>query len=135
MDRTTGSGNDTIYIQATLNTTTGIRQGILTITGEDNLVQTIEVKQLKTGLNSLNELTAAGIKIYPVPTAEKLYVESGKPTDIKQIQLCDLSGTIVYSCIPTGNKTGIDLSNLGAGIYFLKINTDTSAIIQKIIKN
>ena len=135
MDRTTGSGNDTINIQATLNTTTGIRQGILTITGEDNLVQTIEVKQLKTGLNSLNELTAAGIKIYPVPTAEKLYVESGKPTDIKQIQLCDLSGTIVYSCIPTGNKTGIDLSNLGAGIYFLKINTDTSAIIQKIIKN
>ena len=69
------------------------------------------------------------IRIYPNPFTDNIYIESN--ASIANITLNDISGTIVLQ----SSDTSINTSNLGAGIYILKIYTgDNTCTIKKIIK-
>jgi hypothetical protein len=53
------------------------------------------------------------------------------------IQVVDLNGRIVFNDASTSfdNTKEINLTNLNAGVYIVKIETDQSNFIKKIIKN
>ncbi len=74
---------------------------------------------------------ASGILIYPNPTNDVVNINLG---DINgaDIQLCDVTGKMIYS----GTETSIDLTDMPAGVYTLKVITsDGTMFHSKVVKN
>lgn len=69
--------------------------------------------------------------IYPNPTKGLIYISS-KKEPIIGATIFDILGKKVLQL--NGNIQQLDISNLQSGMYFLKIATDTGALVQKIIK-
>jgi hypothetical protein len=69
-----------------------------------------------TGVADLNSL---GIRIYPNPASEKLYVEYNGM--LKSIELVNLIGKSISLVNVTRDRTEIDVTSLPAGVYFLRI--------------
>lgn len=66
------------------------------------------------------------ITICPNPSTGIVYL---KAENIVKIEVMDIKGEHVY----TGTETEIDLSGHSKGIYFIKITTDQSVVIKKIL--
>lgn len=71
------------------------------------------------------------VSIYPNPTDGQLYI---KGITNGRIKIFDITGTIVYNAVITGDAIEIDLSALHNGLYFVQITTDSSTITEKVIK-
>lgn len=71
-----------------------------------------------------------GIRIYPNPAGETLYI-SGE--GIQGIRIFDLKGKLTFSSDLSGNSHEIDISKLEKGVYIVKINTSRGAFIQQIV--
>jgi len=86
--------------------------------------------------SSTNAITENEIKngpnYYPNPTTGNLTVEA---ENIKQIEVTDMLGKII-KVINAGsqNKVLIDLTEASKGIYFIKLSTDKTIEVKKIIK-
>lgn len=87
-----------------------------------------------TAFASITELNNEEVTIYPNPTESMLNV---KTTDLNvtKIEISDVHGK-VYSSTNVDNSVlnSVDVSNLPAGYYFLKIYGDTSAVMNFIKK-
>jgi uncharacterized repeat protein (TIGR02543 family) len=79
----------------------------------------------------ISEIESAGLKIYPNPTKDELRIESGNLA-IKQIEVVDLSGKVIYQFNELRNQ--INVSALSQGIYFVKLDTDKGTVTQKFVK-
>jgi len=80
---------------------------------------------------SLEDRLLDALSVYPNPTVD--YVNINLPNvNIENIQyaLYNITGSMVGKGI--GNK--VDFTSLATGVYFLQINTGTSSVTQKIIK-
>jgi len=85
-----------------------------------------------SAMNSISEIKQ-GIKIYPVPVNDFLYIDcSGY--NINHIQVLDLQGKVVLNTYE--NKNFINVSGLHEGTYIIKIVMEESntPFIQKFIK-
>ena len=82
----------------------------------------------------------SSLNIYPNPANDRLYVETLTQT-LTQTQTLNVEIYDVYGRLQDNkttrqqDMTSIDLSNLNAGIYFVKINTEEGNIVKRIIKN
>jgi hypothetical protein len=76
--------------------------------------------------------------IYPNPVKNKLSVTSNVNRGNTQFQLLDATGKLVYkkeiTNISTGVIENIDMNKYAEGIYFLKISTETSINVLKVIR-
>ena len=72
--------------------------------------------------------------IYPNPANDRLYIET--ESEIEDVVVYDVYGRVQnLSKSETQNlRNSIDVSNLKAGIYFVKINTEKGNIVKRIIK-
>ncbi|HKC68587.1 MAG TPA: T9SS type A sorting domain-containing protein, partial [Bacteroidia bacterium] len=89
-----------------------------------------------TGIDKVTANSVA-LSLYPNPVANFVTIDF-KNTDAKSVEVYNEIGAKVYSSdIINKNTAGykIDLSNLPAGIYYLKIGTTTEPITKKIIKS
>jgi len=90
-----------------------------------------------TDVNSINESESA-IQIHPNPTTGELRIEiAGQAhNDVQSVEIFDVYGKKVSSnhLIPTSSNHLINISLFPAGIYFLKITTETGIITKKVIK-
>ncbi len=66
------------------------------------------------------------IKIYPNPTTGTITVEA---VDIENIEVLDIKGRQVYQ----GKETEIDLSPQPKGIYIIKVTTEKSVVVGKVV--
>lgn len=130
----TGDGYDIITVQATPNSMNMDRNAMITFTGDENVVKTVTVKQLKKGLSAVENLSNNDIRIYPNPTQDKLIIETDLQIDDRQIQICDLRGISVYDTNIATYKNEVDFSNLQKGIYLLKLKIGGKMLVRKIIK-
>jgi hypothetical protein len=72
--------------------------------------------------------------IYPNPTRGQLKIDNGQLT-IEEIKIFDVMGRMQKATINKQNgEITINIFHLPAGVYLVKIQTDTSIIIQKVIK-
>jgi hypothetical protein len=71
--------------------------------------------------------------IYPNPTTGQLTIENGE-LRMEDIEIFDVFGRNVWGNRHVSPDTTIDISHFPVGIYLLKIKTETSMIIQKVIK-
>lgn len=69
------------------------------------------------------------ISIHPNPANNILYVLNSN--DLKEVTVFDVNGKII---LLQNQPTAIDIANLNAGIYFIKIKTDQGEFSQKFIK-
>lgn len=69
------------------------------------------------------------LMIYPNPTKEMVFINSNNT--IQKIQLLDLSGKILSLNYST---KAFDMTNFPDGVYFMKIYTNDSVVIKKVVK-
>ncbi|MFD2434034.1 BspA family leucine-rich repeat surface protein [Mesonia maritima] len=101
-----------------------------TNTGGSNILTKsnyIEVKQLsvKTELNKQ-------ITIYPNPTKNILNIEIKNHQEIEKIKVYNIEGVTLQ--IIQENRKQLNVENLSAGIYFIKITTDRGVVTKRLIK-
>ncbi|MCX6186194.1 MAG: SusE domain-containing protein [Bacteroidetes bacterium] len=72
------------------------------------------------------------INIYPNPTDGFLYIDNLSTNDITNIKVFDTLGKEVFSAHSQQQKTNLNLSQLGNGIYYIFINNNDASV--KLIK-
>ena len=92
------------------------------------------VAKIITAGDNVTEIIADNISIYPNPVNDRLYIEA--ETEVEDVIVYDIYGRHQVAKTPShqGNLV-VDLSDLKAGIYFVKINTEKGNIVKRIIKD
>jgi hypothetical protein len=72
--------------------------------------------------------------IYPNPVNEVLNIATTKTIEVKSIAVYDILGQLVLALPNASNVSKIDVSQLSAGNYFIKLNTDKGTSNRKFIK-
>jgi len=72
------------------------------------------------------------ISVYPNPSKNNVSIES--KNTIKSIELFDVQGRLLLAQVINLETAELDLTNRNAGIYFIKITTDSGNKIEKLIK-
>jgi hypothetical protein len=85
--------------------------------------------------NSLDELSANSIKLYPNPVTEMLQVELQEMVGSYELLIYDLSGRVVYSRKSNDLVNNIDVKNFNSGYYVVKVRTSTFETTRSFIKN
>ncbi len=90
--------------------------------GPNDLFPVIEPDPVPNSLVDLIEWDAMSLKIYPVPTNDKLYIEQNSAQKMSY-QLVDLNGKNLMNVEVVGNSE-LDISMLDAGMYLLYVSDD-----------
>ncbi len=72
-----------------------------------------------------------GLKVYPNPVEENLFVEFNPPYTI---QVMDITGNVIQNLSIQSIPSSLDFSAMAKGIYFLKIKNETQTQYLRIIK-
>ena len=78
------------------------------------------------------ENDATDLVIYPNPVKDMLHVTCD---NLQQYEVFSLDGKLVKSMQTRNDEDVIDLSNLGSGIYLIRITTDKGVATRRIIKD
>ncbi|MEA3495259.1 MAG: T9SS type A sorting domain-containing protein [Bacteroidota bacterium] len=71
------------------------------------------------------------IKIYPNPAKDYIIINNIKNTTFETIEIFDITAKLIKSY--SNNSLRINISDLKKGLYFLKISTNKSIFVKKII--
>jgi beta-glucanase (GH16 family) len=74
------------------------------------------------------------INIFPNPASTQLTIEAAQLTKESNLTILNLSGQELIRQQIKDIKTQIDISNLTSGIYFVKLITDKTVEVRKILK-
>jgi hypothetical protein len=73
------------------------------------------------------------IDIYPNPTDHKVFIQTKELS--KSISILDITGKEILTLKPKNTLESIELENLSAGIYFIRITSNNKIYYKKIILN
>ena len=82
---------------------------------------------------AIEDMEIEGLKIYPNPTTDRLYIESSS-VKIQSVILRDMTGKLIYHSDTINGKCQINLNAFALGTYMLEVNTDNGSSIHKIVK-
>ena len=82
---------------------------------------------------SINKLQSENMNIFPNPTTGIFSISNLKESN-SQLTIFDISGKLVQELEINTKHSGIDISQLNTGIYFLKIQTNESSVVSKVLK-
>lgn len=82
----------------------------------------------------LNELINNVISIYPNPTNGVVNIKLSDNTTVANYSITTIEGKVVEIGKTSTNSISIDLSKEVNGIYFIKIDTENSSTVYKLIK-
>ena len=74
------------------------------------------------------------VKIFPNPSSSILFIENFEK-QIQKIEFFDLQGRIIKTINENKNESQIDISNLLAATYIIKLSTETGNETVRFIKN
>ncbi len=88
-----------------------------------------------TGINKVADNNML-LELYPNPTSGFAIIDL-KNADARYLEVYNEIGSKVYSTEVTNKNTAykIDISNLPAGVYYVKVSTTNDSIIKKLIKS
>jgi len=84
-----------------------------------------------TETSGISEVLANAISIYPNPTKAELRIESGN-LRVESVEIVDIAGKTLMSQMSSLSQ--INVANLPAGTYFVKLKTDKGELTKKVIK-
>ncbi len=79
---------------------------------------------------SIRPLLEASLKIFPNPAKEIIYIESDFQESLR-VGIVDLIGQTIITENPDNNQ--IDISNISAGMYLIKIHFGKEHVVRKIV--
>jgi len=92
----------------------------------NKVAETIEL-----GVKGVKELE--GVRVYPNPTTGVLKVKTHCNASLQSVEVFDIYGRKCHVSRVTRHEN-IDISDLSSGIYFVKILTDSGAVVKKLVK-
>jgi len=98
---------------------------------EDLLTQWIDVDSLM-GINEQERNDM--VRLYPNPTNGKLRITNYE-LRIDRIEVFDVYGKKLLLMSPLSKEATINIAHLPAGVYFIRIKTETGVVTKKAIKN
>jgi len=132
-----GSGSDSLYIEASKNVSGQLRSDTLTLSANGISPIKIFVSQdisISTGI--MNNNIESQLMIYPNPTHNIIKVQSSKQLPVKKIHLYDAEGKLLYEkSANIASTNAIDLSGFSDHLFILKVDTESQTISKQIIKN
>jgi hypothetical protein len=89
-----------------------------------------------TVLIGINEQEANGIKVYPNPATNTLFIEfDNYTTDNKPlVRLLDITGKVIVEFTATDKRISLNVENLPNAVYLLNILTQNASINRRFIK-
>jgi len=72
--------------------------------------------------------------VYPNPATEKITVETPETLSFSQYSVMNVNGQQLITREITQPKTQLDISNLSAGVYILRLTSDRTTVMQKFVK-
>jgi hypothetical protein len=93
-------------------------------------------EQTKPNNTVSEKVNAELLKVYPIPTNGKLFIEGVKANSKTTIIILDQSGRSVKELRSSsfdGGRIDVDVSSLSNGVYFVKIQTLEQIITRKIV--
>ena len=72
--------------------------------------------------------------LYPNPTTGKFFIEFSKALNNADVYIIDVSGKLIRQSKENGHKLDFDLSNVAAGVYFVRITDGKNVITKKVVK-
>jgi len=98
------------------------------------MVGTITV-ETATSINY--DMIANSTKMYPNPASEKINIEpQGFAASTIHVEIYNIAGKVEFSnFFSSEKKLEIDVSKMVKGIYFVKLNDNSSVQILKLVKN
>lgn len=104
-----------------------------TVTGTDanGCSNTDQVSVLVEECLGLNELSTSSIQIYPNPATEVFSLNIDNSLVINQLHLVDMNGKVIRELNP--QSTSHNISDLSAGVVFVRIITSDGQMVTKLI--
>ena len=101
---------------------------------ENDMTSVGVAKEIVAG-DKIEDITENNISIYPNPANDRLYIEA--EAEIEETVVYDIYGKAqnLRTSEPQNLRISINVSELNAGIYFIKINTNERNIVKQFIKN
>ncbi|HBS85140.1 MAG: hypothetical protein A2W91_01510 [Bacteroidetes bacterium GWF2_38_335] len=94
----------------------------------------IKVDSLGNMINSSNiPMVMKNFIVYPNPAKEKIFIESDASID--KVEIFDVSGIKIKKDIVNSNNYQTNISNLKKGLYFIRIYSNDSFYVEKLIIN
>jgi hypothetical protein len=115
---------------------TGAHYVVYTITDANNCTFSDSTMIVVDGCVSIDENNSlSSVDIYPNPTNGLITIDLGSSNDAINFTISTIEGRIVNQASNvTSNQMTVNLSNESKGIYFLKIENNTSSMVYKIIR-
>lgn len=84
----------------------------------------------------INKYTASttGVSIFPNPTSGDLTIETHN-TAAKTVEVVDLSGRVMLSATGSQETISMNMSSFANGVYYVKIQSNSTTEVVKIVKN
>ncbi len=112
---------------------TPVASDTYTVTGTDanGCSNTDQVSVLVEECLGLNELLTSSIQIYPNPANEEFSLSLDNSIVINQLLLVDMNGKVIRELNP--HSTSHNISDLAAGVVFVRIITSDGQMVTKLI--
>lgn len=101
-------------------------------TTDEWLIGLDDIKVQYTAGASVEDLQALGFSYYPNPVVNNLNMKAN--TAIDNVSVFNLLGQEVLNVSPNKLQTGIEFSNLNAGVYLVKVQIGTTSGTFKVVK-
>lgn len=88
-------------------------------------------QDMASGLHSFNEM---GIRVYPNPVSDMLYIDLIDNTMYQELQLFNSLGKLVVMTSGKDLHNRLDLSHLPAGIYHLQMKINNKLVVTQLIR-
>jgi hypothetical protein len=121
----TGSQVTVTPQSSTIYTVTGTTQNGCTVTSQVSVIVDACAGLVK---NTRNEFS-----IFPNPATDKLFIKTYGGDDVA-ITITDVSGRVVATQLAASELTAINLANLSAGIYYVRVQTNNYNRVEKFIR-
>ncbi|RED26422.1 putative delta-60 repeat protein/predicted secreted protein (Por secretion system target) [Flavobacterium cutihirudinis] len=87
------------------------------------------------GLDPTAEKENSTVRMYPVPVKEQLNVTFSNAVSPQKIAVYSIEGKELYSAkAENKSELQVDMSKFAAGVYFIKLSSDSGVVTKKIIK-
>ncbi len=97
-------------------------------------IDDVRVTRVFTDVADINENKHMDVRIFPNPTMDEAVIEFNDIIDQKSIDLLDAGGNVLWSTEDVSKQVVIDLRKRVKGMYFIRINSDSGARLETIVK-
>ena len=84
-------------------------------------------------VNSVDDFSFEGVKIYPNPVNDKVYIKTIACNDF-DMEILSLDGKLMFKYQNVQNNSGYDISALKPGMYLIKLTNYKKSMTMKLIK-